>query len=436
MEIKMSKLFKNTLVAAAIAGVSSVAAAGTLSGTTVNYSAQGAASAAATATTTATFTHAVNAGYAVNDLITYTITAGSVNKTAGWPATISFSAGTGGATMVATKLTDNTDSATYRVTNVTGTTGQTTIGASGSVTLTHNVTSFAADVTVDVKSMLSNGVTEIDAGTKTHKIVDSKDQFGDVKVATALDGVIDVAASRKALTATTDVLAITATNDTTLTGAVTATGTTIVVNGDFAGFKDANFVSTNSGVEKYDDTKKQLTITYTGTVTNDTITITPPVTNATAKTEAVVLSAQDFTVTGTAAYGTASTESLGTAKAGAWTLNGASVSVPYMPYSANASQILYVTNSGTLDADVMVTAIDETGTMYDLGKVAVANKGSVTKITSEVKAALEAKGFTSGKVALTVTVNAQDKDVTVYASYNVGGADRGFVNTLQYKGIK
>ncbi|WP_448552129.1 hypothetical protein [Thalassotalea montiporae] len=435
----MSKLFKNTLVAAAIAGVSSVAVAGTLGGTTTDYSAQGAALATSTATTAASFTHTVNAGFAINDLITYTVTAGSVNKTAGWPATINFNtAGSGGATMVATLLDASAvDTATYRVTTVTATTGQTTIGASATVALTHNTSSFTADVTVDVEAKLSNGVTEIDAGTKTHKIVDSKDQLGDIKVATSadLDGVISVAAQRKALVgATTDAFTFTTSNDTSLNGAVTVTGTTVTLKGDFAGFKDANFASAGTGVAKYDDAKKELVVTYTGPVTTDTITITPPVTDAAAETEAVVLNAQDFTVSGVATFGTASSEDLGSTSAGAWTLDGAVVSVPYMPYGANISQILYVTNEGSLDADVSVTAIDEAGTMYDLGVIAESKKGTVTGIAGQVRDGLAAEGFTGGKVALTVTVNAQDKDVTVYASYNVGGADRGFVNTSQYKG--
>ena len=122
--------------------------------------------------------------------------------------------------------------------------------------------------------------------------------------------------------------------------------------------------------------------------------------------------------------------------AGAWTLNGATVNIPYMPYSANASQILYITNAGDQAGDILATAFDDKGNSYDLGKIGVSNGKTVTKIAKQVGDALVAKGFTGGKVSITITVNAPADDITVYASYNVGGADRGFVNTDQYKGVK
>ena len=49
LENKMKKIFKTTLVAASVAALASVANAGTLSTSVVNYSAQGAATATATA---------------------------------------------------------------------------------------------------------------------------------------------------------------------------------------------------------------------------------------------------------------------------------------------------------------------------------------------------------------------------------------------------
>jgi hypothetical protein len=278
--------------------------------------------------------------------------------------------------------------------------------------------------------------------SRTAKLSQVKSQYGTIKVASTagFDGVVDVAASRKALTTASDSATFTITNPTTtgwLTTVATA-GTKVNLHADLAGFdlvKGNGSVTTGASSKvAYDDAAKMVSITYTGEVTTDTITITPPVDSTTAKTEAVILNAQDFMVEGSYTYGTAGVAALGKVAAGEWTLNGAVVSVPYMPYSANASQILYVTNTGSLDADISVTAIDDKGMMYDLGKVGVAGKGAVTKITKEVGDALTAAGFAGGKVAMTITVNAQDKDITVYASYNVGGADRGYINTSQYKG--
>jgi hypothetical protein len=426
----MNNLFKTTLVAASIAALSGVANAGTLETSVVNYSTQGATAAAAADTQTVSFNHTVDAGFAINDLITYTLPAGTVS--ANWPATVTFAADAtkGKASMVATLLSQSTDKsvASYRVTTVTANVGETTIGAKAPIALVLKTTALTADVTVGVVSKLSNGITEIDAGTKSVKLVDSKDQLGDIKATTPFDATISVAAKRKAFkSGTTDALVWTTTNDTSLTGKVTVAKSVVTLNGDFTGMKSADFASAN-GTAVYVDADKALTVTYTGNVTTDTITVTPLAGN-----KAVVLNAQDFTVSSVATFGTTA-ESLGSASAGSWKLDGAVVNVPYMPYGNNISQILYVSNAGSLTGDISVTAFDSAGMSYDLGVIAVSEAGKITKITSEVKDALEAKGFTSGKVSLTVTVNAQDKDVTVYGSYSVGGADRGFVNTSQYKG--
>ena len=275
----MKKIFKTTLVAASIAAISSVANAGTLATTTVNYSAQGAAAAAATATTAVTFNHTVNAGFAVNDLITYSLPAGSFDATgSAWQSTINFAAGSGGATMVATLLSTNSDEteATYRVTTVTATGSQTTIGATATgIGATLLSSSLGSDVSINVSSVLANGITPIDAGTKSVKLVDSMDQLGDIKVASSadFDATISVAADRKAfVSGTTDTVTWTATNDTTLTDAVTVSKTVVTLNGDFAGMASANF-SSAGGTAVYTDADKALTVTYTGVVTTDTITI-------------------------------------------------------------------------------------------------------------------------------------------------------------------
>ena len=434
LENKMKKIFKTTLVAASVAALASVANAGTLSTSVVNYSAQGAATATATASTNVTVTHTVAAGYAVNDLIKYTLPAGSFATAGTWPSTINFNtAGSGNGTMTATLLSTNSDEteATYRVTGVTlPTNTDTTIGAAGSFTIGLLNKAFTSDISLSVQSWLANGITEIDAGTKAVTLVDSKDQLGDIKVASNadFDATISVAADRKAfVSGTSDTVTWTASNDTTLTGNVTVSKTVVTLKGDFAGMASTDFSAGNGGAAVYSDTDKELTVTYTGVVTTDTITVTPP-----TGTKAVVLNDQSFTLSGVSTFGT-STESLGSAAAGAWDLDGAVVNVPYMPYGSNIGQILYVTNKGSLDGDVTVTAFDEAGNTYDLGVIGSAKAGQVTKITTLVHDALKAQGFTTGKLAMTITVNAQDKDVTVHAAYNVGGSDRGSVFTSQYK---
>jgi hypothetical protein len=434
MEIKMSKLFKTTLVAVAVASASCVANAGTLTGATINFSTEG-ANAATTATTDVSFTHTVNAGFAVNDLITFTLPAGSVvAKGFTWQSTISYdTAGSGGGTMVATLLdASNIDSPVYRVTTRDGGTTQTTIGAtSGSVSVTLADKSFGTDVSLSVTSTLSNGITEIDPGTKVLKFVDSKSQFGALKVGSKLDATISVAKAREGFVEEDDdAFSWSHTNDTTLDGAVKVTKQVMTVSGDFDGFSKSNFSTVNTSTVAVAADYQSVSITYTSAITNDTVTITPPVDSKT--TAAVVLEEQDFSVSGLITYGTTST-SIGSADAGEWELDGAAVTVPYMPYGSTISQVMYITNAGSLDADITVTAMDEDGMMYELGSVGTAKKGAVTRIAGAVKAALEAQGFTGGKVALTFTVNAEDDDISVYAAYNVAG-DRATVLNSQYKG--
>lgn len=432
----MSKLFKTTLIAVAVASAS-VANAGTLTGTTINYSTEG-ANAATTAVTNSSFTHTVNAGYAVNDLITFTLPAGTVvGKTFNWQSTITYSANEGGGAMVATLLNTSADEseATYRVTTRSGSDSQTTIGAtSDAINVTLADSAFGTDVTVDVASTLSNGSTPIDAGTKTLKLVDSKSQFTDVKVASTaqLDATISVAKARKGFTEgdLSDSFTWTSGNDTSLTGFVTVSKQVMTIDGDFDGFAKTNFATGASSTVAVAADYQSVTITYGSSVTTDTVTITPPVDSKT--TTAVVLEKQDFEVSGVLTYGT-TTESMGEADAGSWDLDGAEVTVPYMPYGNNITQVIYITNEGSLDADVRLNAMDDDGNSYDLGIVGTATKGSVTRMAGIVKSALEAEGFEGGKLALTFTVNAVDGDISVYAAYNVSG-DRATVLNSQYKG--
>lgn len=445
----MKNIFKSTLVAASVALVCGTAYAGNTVVTTQTHSLEG-VSAVTTAQTANDIDYVLKAAYAVGDKITFTFTAGSLDTTNSFPAQLNVTAdttsGSEKAGMALGLLNEDANSVTYRVTSLTqpgAFTDKTTIGQT--ITLSGVEMAAAAvtsgDITVTVDSVTASGdVLDSSSDTnmsRTGKLSQVKTQYGMIAVASTadFDGTIDVAEGRKALTTANDTATFTVSNPTT-TGwlnTVTTTGTVVKLAADLAGFdltKSIGSVATGmTSTVAYSDANKEVTITYAGTeVTTDTITITPP-----TGTNAVILSAQDFSVSGTYSYGTASTADLGSDAAGSWDLNGAVVNIPYMPYAANIGQIIYVTNSGSLDGDVSVTAFDESGNDYDLGVVASAKAGQVTKLSVLIADALEAAGFTGGKVSMTITVNAQDKDVTVHAGYNVGGADRGTVFTSQYK---
>ncbi len=471
----MKQLFKTTLLAATIAATCGSAVAGTVSVTKQTHSMEGLAGVTATQTSNA-ISYVVAAAYAVGDKITFTFPTGAL-VSASFPSQVNVGAinhdtpGSAIAGMALGLLNSDADSVTYRVTSLsqpttilagvnlaidpnggvvaagTAYTDRTTINAAiplGTVGYTP-ASVLAAAVTVTVSSQTSVGDNLDSTGTRTATVAEAKTQFGTAVANTSFDGVIDVSAARKlfvtppSTTTTMDSMMWTITNPTT-TGwsnlaTVNATGGTVAttygVAGKMTGLVAANW--SNSGTRVFNATAASLTTTYNGQVTNDTVTFTAPGT--------VVLETQAFTTdlvynySSAAAVAGSKTIATGLAS-GEWTLNGATVNIPYMPYSASASQIMYVSNAGTQAGDILVTAFDDAGNMYDLGSVGTAAGKTVTKIATFVRDGLAAKGFTAGKVSITVTVNAPAADITVYASYNIGGADRGFVNTDQYKGMK
>jgi hypothetical protein len=429
----MRSLFKASLVAAAVVAAGTASAA-TLTNTTVSLSKQGAASIVAP-TASGTITHTVEKGYNPGDFITFEMTPGSAASST-WPTTMDYTGCTVGPTtcgMVTSLFSVSPDftKAVYRVNTVTAdaTAGETTTGASTDTSVSIKTSAISlGDVVLSVTSSTDAGIPFEDAETVI--LADSQDQFGDITVSTSLNQEISVESSRKEfVTGTTDTLVWEASNDTTLASAAVVDSTKVVVKGDFGTLPAEAFDSAiPTAVAVYDDAAKELTLTYSGVVTTDTITITPDT--------VATLARQDFTVEGEHTYATSLTEDLGSAAAGEWTLDGALVNIPYMPYGTNISQIIYVTNEGTLPGEISGTAFDENGMDYDLESLGTVGAGSVKKVTAQIKDRLEKLGFTSGKVSITLTVNAQDKDITVYAAYNVGGSDRGAVNTDSYKGIK
>jgi len=455
----MKTMMKTTLVAASIAAVFG-ANAGDVSVTKQTHSIEGLAGVTANQTS-ASISYTVAAAYAVGDKITFTFPTGALVATT-FPSQINVAAtnhataGSAIAGMGLGLLNSDASTVTYRVTtlsqpNNTATppvdyTDRTTIGATvtlGTVGYTP-ASVLAGAVTVTVSSQTSVGDV-LDSGSskgasRTATVAEAKSQFGTAAITTMFDGVIDVSTARKTLVgSTSDSMALTVTNpDTTgwsnLATVNASAGTMVTAFGEagkMTGVKAANW--TTGGTATFTEASAKLAVSYNGLVTNDTISFTPP-----TGTAAIVLEAQKFTTDVVYNYvsagAAAGSKTIATGlKSGEWKLNGATVNIPYMPYSPTASQIMYVTNDGTQSGDILVTAFDDKGTKYDLGAIGTAAPKTVTKITSLVGNALKAKGFEAGKLSITVTVNAPSADITVYASYNANGI-RGFVNTDQYKG--
>jgi hypothetical protein len=448
MEKKMTHVFKKALAAVAIATACGNAIAGDAVVSSQVYSLEGVSS-VTTDQTSNSISYQLKAAYAVGDKVTFAFTAGALVDSTTFPASLSVAAdttsGSEKAGMALGLLNSSADSVTYRVTSLeqpTGFTDKTTIGQTitlGAVTLKASAVA-AGTTSVTVSSETQSGDVLDNASStgqsRTAQLTETKSQFGALDSAGTFDAVIDVAQDRKGFVAGTndDASFTISTIDTTdWLAVVPVEKTTVNLSADLAGFNLGTIGNVTTGAASavtYDDAAKTVSIVYSSHVTNDTITITPPV-----GADAIVLGAQEFDLAANYTYSTNKTKELGSKPAGEWTLNGAMVNVPYMPYGTSISQIIYITNEGSLDADVNVIAFDEDGNNYDLGVVASVSANSVLSIAGEIKSGLEAEGYDMhGKVSLTITVNAQDSDISVYSAYNVGGSDRGTVANSQYKG--
>lgn len=459
----MKQLFKTTLLAATIAAACGNATAGTVTVTKQVHSTEGLSGVTATQTSNI-ITYEMGAGYLDGDTLTFTFPAGALVGTT-FPSEIAVpsvdsddgSKVQAGMVWGRSDITDTTVS--YRVLSVSQPKAVTTIDPDTGVILVYKNKSTAGNkvvlgsigyksaaltsASITVKTSAENAAGKaIDSdGTQTATIAEAKTQFGSAVMNTVFDGVINVSAARKAFTVgTSDSMSFTITNPTTTGWLNLATvnasgGTKFTLYGEkdrLMGLKSANFAS--SGVNTFNESTSSLAVVYSGGVTNDVITFTPP-----TGADAVILDTQKFSAdilyNYTSAGAQAGVKPLGTAlPAGEWTLNGATVNIPYMPYGPNASQILYVTNTGSQSGDITATAFDDLGNPFDLGKIAVAKAKTVVKIAPELNAKLAAAGFKGTKLSITITVNAPEDDITVYASYNIGGSDRGFIETSQYKG--
>lgn len=458
----MKQLFKTTLLAAAVAATCGTAVAGIAQVDTQYHSLEGVVGYTGVATSDA-ITYELRAAYQEGDKITLTFPEGTLSLAAvdAFPnslevAPVAGSEGHAGLTIG--KLNSGYDVAgekdfvTYRVTNIQPSSDDigSTVGAViGSGDDKFNISYDAAKLLSDVVTVAFSSETAVgdvlDAGgTLTATIAEAKTQFAATATATAkFANVIDVANARMTFAndnmgnaVTTDAFEFSINNPDSSGFLNAVKSATLNVNvfgeaGKMDGLAATDF--TSSGTEAFTEESAKLALSFAAAGTNDLAEMVTFV-NPTD----VVLEPQsfagDFTYEYVSAADVTKTVNLNTGLAlGEWTLNGANVNVPYMPYGDNISQILYVTNTGVQTGDISVEAFDSEGNPYDLGVVATAAAGAVTKITVPVNQGLALQGMTNGKVSLNVTVNAPSADITVYSAYTVGTV-RGYVNTDQYKG--
>jgi S-layer protein Slr4 len=152
----------------------------------------------------------------------------------------------------------------------------------------------------------------------------------------------------------------------------------------------------------------------------------------------IVLAPADWTGTAEWSYYLGSTANSGTTELawdpGRWTLNGVQVYIQYLPYGTGISRIVYLANSGVLDADVKAE-VHANGSTFSCD-IGTASAQTVTQLTATLDACVAGEGIDSGRVAVLLTITAPDRDIEVYSAYNVGGSDRGtVVNTSNGRGL-
>ena len=485
----MNNFFKMSLVAAAIA-VSGTAAAGTFTGNnatvtkvTANenaivFSSQGLAKIGSDLQAGPVISYKLGAAYIVGDELTFTfesrtdgtnedpipvVTAAGFDAKTVFPANISVDtaqfnlisavgnkvtyrvvsgvANTGSLFVITQEkktladLSDSTKAGLVFAANILND-GTDSLYVKASATKNNVDGEYDVDTTVGAASLLALSTTQFGKSEVTqllNAVIDNSDAGGQKKFVTGTDDAFSVVYTAptvmptKALLGTNDgINDLTATDDKVDPVMTVNTDLPFV---DVAKFTFKSAVADAVVTTVVNATKTDVVVTYPKgtTVPSDTVTITPK-----TGTSAPVMKTAPYAFNASIVAG-AETIMVSTS-AGTWTAEGDfEVTIPYMPYGTGLSQVIYANNNSKSDVEVSAVATDENGNEYPLGVVSAAKAGAVTKLSTPIKNALEAEGFTSGKVAIVITFRGSTADVDldgtiqVHSGYNANASDRGFV---------
>jgi len=136
-----------------------------------------------------------------------------------------------------------------------------------------------------------------------------------------------------------------------------------------------------------------------------------------------ILVEQSFLATITATEAGVASATLTDVASGAWTLNGSTDDIAFLPFGADYKQSITVTNTGTVEGEITIDLTAE-GTTYSTTLTAAAAAKSVTNISLEVAAFAAESGIT-GNARVNVVVNAPDANIAVKGVYyHKASADR------------
>jgi len=138
-----------------------------------------------------------------------------------------------------------------------------------------------------------------------------------------------------------------------------------------------------------------------------------------------------FNYTGAVAAGgtTTGVDTIAAQNPGAWTLNGFSAFVSYMPFATGISQVVYLTNKSNQTGAIQITGYTDTGVAFTANAGTIAG-GKIVALGAALGAAVNAAvpSFT-GKVSFNVIANIPAGLAELYTSYNVNNDRVNVVNT-------
>jgi hypothetical protein len=243
-------------------------------------------------------------------------------------------------------------------------------------------------------------------------------------------------------TTTTDDLVFTVSDNQTLSRAVTVSTYDIDVTGNFKDVIAADLTEAVAGAATFTTADKVINlplapadIVLTGAGTDITLEI-DPAQDATdviiPETGAVKV---DFTVTSANLTGGSLKQTVG-ADGGEWALDATIINVPYLPVGKEGtSSSVHLSNETAVDVDVIVSAIDQDGTVYpavDLGLDLP--KQTVYKVSQT--ALMELFSIEAGsvtKLSVTFNIDADKGDVNGYA-FTTDETGRTEISTSQQRG--
>lgn len=457
-------MLKKSLIALAISSVSMVATAAVVepAGSDIYVSKQGIVASGitaidGTAAAAGDITVTLKSEYKIDDIITFTLTGGKLESTT---APVTVATVLGGGTMTLGLLDKTDDKLVFRVTDLVLGTNNTTIG--GTLTLTGLVFTNASiiesgAVSVTYSAATANGIVldRDDKGSNTAKLFTVADEYA-AKVAEKFDAVIDVNTKRLSFVDPADssknvvidqialsTLVQTKDGDTTIAAFQQAAKTPVVnykVFGDFS-FLDTDSTKDGIQVDAAKITLGNATAKYfadhielKATAALTPVTMQLNVSGDVATASDVAIAAQSFKATSTVDFESAAgavkgqVTLLNNSSAGEWTLNGALVHVPFMPFRDGYSPIVNVSNTSTQDGDIEVV-------VYAADNAWVAPKSYTLSVPAKAQAqtnittALRNAGI-KGDVAFDIIVNAPKDDIQVSALYYNAG-DRAVMNTTK-----